>query len=55
MGKDAATSFTDSYGRCHELPSLIIAGASLLPSVGAVNPTYTIHALSLRTAEHLIA
>jgi len=55
MGKEAATSVTDSYGRCHDVPNMVIAGASLFPSAGAVNPTYTIHALSLRTAEHLIS
>jgi len=55
MGHDASKSVTDSYGRCHDVDNLLVAGASLFPSAGAVNPTYTIHALSLRTAEMLIA
>ncbi len=55
MGTDAANSVTDSYGRCHDVNNLLVAGSSLFPTAGAVNPTYTIHALGLRTAEHLIA
>jgi choline dehydrogenase-like flavoprotein len=54
MGRDAATSVTDSYGRVHGLDNLFIAGPGLFPTSGAVNPTFTIHALTLRTAEHLI-
>ncbi len=53
MGNSAQDSVTDSYGRCHELENLYIAGPGLFPSSGAVNPTFTLHALALRTAEHL--
>jgi choline dehydrogenase-like flavoprotein len=54
MGNNAATSVTDQYGRCHELDNLFVAGPGLFPSSGAVNPTFTIHALALRTAEHIL-
>jgi choline dehydrogenase-like flavoprotein len=54
MGRDAARSVTDAWGRCHELDNLYIAGPGLFPSSGAVNPTFTVHALALRTAEHLL-
>tara|TARA_R110002110_G_scaffold413729_1_gene641624 strand:+ start:113550 stop:115145 length:1596 start_codon:yes stop_codon:yes gene_type:complete len=54
MGEDARTSVTDSYGRVHELDNLYVAGPGLFPSSGAVNPTFTIHALALRTADHLL-
>lgn len=54
MGRDSATSVTDSYGRCHDLDNLFIAGPGLFPSSGAVNPTFTLHALALRTAEHML-
>ncbi len=53
MGSDPASSVTDTYGRCHEFENLYVAGTSLFPSSGAVNPTFTLHALALRTAEHL--
>ena len=54
MGKDTAHSVTDEYGRCHEMDNLYVAGPGLFPSSGAVNPTFTIHALALRTVEHLL-
>lgn len=54
MGDKSERSVTDSYGRCHELDNLYIAGPGVFPSSGAVNPTFTIHALALRTAEHLL-
>jgi choline dehydrogenase-like flavoprotein len=55
MGSDSASSVTDEFGRCHELSNLVIAGAALFPTVGGVNPTFTINALSLRNSRHLIA
>jgi len=55
MGRDRNTSVTDSVGRCHDVENLFIAGPGLFPSSGAVNPTYTLHALALRTAEHMLA
>jgi len=51
MGDDPATSVTDSYGRTHDHPNLFIAGGSLFPTVGTANPTLTIVALALRSAE----
>ena len=53
MGADPARSVTDSYGRCHDVDNLFLAGAGIMPSGGGTSPTYTIHALSLRAAEHL--
>lgn len=55
MGDDPATSVVDSYGRTHDIENLVIAGASVFPTGAAVNPTFTIYALSLRSAEHMLA
>jgi choline dehydrogenase-like flavoprotein len=55
MGTDATSSVTDSYGQTHDVPNLVVLGASVFPTSGAVNPTYTIHAVTLRTAEHVIS
>ncbi|MDH5172487.1 MAG: GMC family oxidoreductase [Gammaproteobacteria bacterium] len=54
MGADPKTSVTDAFGRCHELDNLYVAGPGVFPGSGAVNPTFTIHALALRTAERLL-
>lgn len=51
MGGDPVTSVCDSYGRTHDLPNLFLAGSSIFPTSGAVNPTFSIHALSARSAE----
>ncbi|MGH2559936.1 MAG: GMC family oxidoreductase [Thermomicrobiales bacterium] len=55
MGDDPAASVTTSYGQTHDVPNLFLAGPGLFPTSGAVNPTFTIHALSLRTAEYVAA
>ncbi|MCC7412496.1 MAG: GMC family oxidoreductase [Gammaproteobacteria bacterium] len=55
MGEDPRTSVTDSYGRCHDVRNLVIAGAGLFPQTGGTSPTFTIHAVSLRGVEHLLA
>lgn len=54
MGRDAASSVTDAMGRVHGIDNLYIAGPGLFPTAGAVNPTFTVHALALRTSDHLI-
>lgn len=55
MGKERAASVADSFGRSHDIRNLIIAGPGLFPTCGAMNPNFTNHALSLRSAENLLA
>jgi choline dehydrogenase-like flavoprotein len=45
----------DGYGRVHGLDNLYVAGSSLFPTAGWANPTLTILALTLRTAEHILS
>jgi choline dehydrogenase-like flavoprotein len=54
MGVEPAASVVDAYGRCHELDNLYVAGPGVFPGTGAVNPTFTVHALAMRTAERLL-
>ena len=54
MGLDAKTSVTDPYGEVHEVPGLFAVGGGQFPTLAAYNPTHTIMALALMTAEHLI-
>ena len=54
MGNDPKASVTDSYGLTHDVGNLFIAGPGLFPTSGGVNPTFTVHALALRTADHMI-
>ena len=53
MGQDPKTSVTNSCGQTHDLANLFVAGSSLFPTSGAVNPTFTIHALTLRATEYI--
>jgi choline dehydrogenase-like flavoprotein len=45
----------DTFGRSHDHANLFITDASVLPTSAAVNPALTVAALSLRTADHLVA
>ena len=53
MGKDPSASVTNSFGQVHEVENLFVAGASLFPTPGAINPTATLAALVFRTADHI--
>ena len=55
MGADGNTSVANASGRSHDHPNLWFAGSSLFPTSGAANPTLTIAALALRTAEAIKA
>jgi len=51
IGDDPAASVANSYGQTHDVKNLLIAGASLFPTCGAVNPTATLAALVFRSAD----
>jgi choline dehydrogenase-like flavoprotein len=53
MAEDPRQGVVDANGRVHGIGNLLIAGSSVFPSCGAVNPTYTIVALALRMADHV--
>jgi choline dehydrogenase-like flavoprotein len=54
MGIDARTSVVDRWCMAHDIPNLGILDGSVFVTSGPVNPTSTICALALRTAERLI-
>jgi choline dehydrogenase-like flavoprotein len=51
MGRSAADSVTDAWGRIHGVPWLRVADASLFPDALEINPYLTIMALADRVAE----
>ena len=51
MGRSAADSVTDAWGRVHGHPWLRVADSSLFPDALQINPYLTIMALADRTAE----
>ncbi len=54
MSADPGRGVTDSFGACHDMPNLLVADASLLPTPIGVNPMETIISLVMRNAQHLI-
>jgi choline dehydrogenase-like flavoprotein len=55
MGRDPATSVTDSFGRVWGHDNLFVCDASLHPTNGAFNPVLTVMALAFRNAGHIAA
>ena len=53
MGGDSTSSVVDSYQRCWEHPNLYAVGCGSMPSVGTSNPSLTMAALALRSAEQI--
>jgi choline dehydrogenase-like flavoprotein len=54
MGSDPSTSVVDSDQRCWEHRNLYLLGSGSFPTMGTSNPTLTMAALALRTAEALM-
>jgi len=54
MGRNPTKSATNPMGRVHGVKNLYVGGASLFVTGGSVNPTLTLHALALRTTEHIL-
>jgi choline dehydrogenase-like flavoprotein len=55
MSADPRQGVVNSDCRAHEVDNLYIAGASVFPTAGFVNPTASLLALTLRLADHLKA
>jgi choline dehydrogenase-like flavoprotein len=55
MGGDPATSVVDTNCRSWDIPNLWVCDGSVFPTVGGVNPSLTIQAIALRTADRIKA
>jgi choline dehydrogenase-like flavoprotein len=53
MGKDAATSVVNEWGRSHDVKNLFIVDGSVFVTSGGVNPTTTIQAVALYIADKI--
>jgi gluconate 2-dehydrogenase alpha chain len=53
MGSDPGSSVADPFGRLHDAPNVVVCDSSLFPTSGAMNPTLTLMAVSLRNATAL--
>jgi choline dehydrogenase-like flavoprotein len=53
MGDDPNNSVVDRWGRAHDVPNLFIIDGSIFTTSACINPTSTIEALALRTADYI--
>jgi choline dehydrogenase-like flavoprotein len=53
MGDSPRTSVVDKHLRVHESPNLYVCGSEVFATGGAMQPSLSIAALSLRLADHL--
>ena len=53
MGTDPGSSVVDQWGASHDVKNLYIIDGSTWVTCGAVNPTSTIQALALYSADHI--
>ena len=54
MGDDPKQSVVDKFQRSHDHKNLYLVGSSTFPTGATANPTLTLAALSLRTAQHIL-
>ncbi len=53
-GDDPARSVVDRWGQAHSVPNLFLIDGSIFVTSAGTNPTTTIQALALRTADHIL-
>jgi choline dehydrogenase-like flavoprotein len=54
MGEDKKASVVDSFQRSHDHNNLYLVGSGTFPTGGTANPTLTLSALALRTADRIM-
>jgi choline dehydrogenase-like flavoprotein len=54
MGDDPSNSVVDQWGRSHDVPNLYVLGGSTFVTCSGLNPTATVCAVALRSAEHAV-
>ncbi|MDA0677190.1 MAG: GMC family oxidoreductase, partial [Chloroflexi bacterium] len=53
MGDDPERSVVDGYGQAHDADNLFVIDGSVFVTGAGVNPTPTIQAIALRTADYI--
>ena len=55
MGDDPKTSVVDSFQRSYDHNNLYLVGSGTFPNSGTANPTLTLSALAMRTADSIVS
>lgn len=53
MGNDPATSVLNGVAQSHEVGNLFVGGGGAFPTSSAVSPTFTVHALAMKSARFM--
>lgn len=53
MGAEPDSSVTNRHSQTHDVANLFIGGPGVFPTSSAANPTFTLHALAMMSAEYL--
>jgi glucose dehydrogenase len=53
MGSDPSKSVVNRYSQTHDVDNLFVGGGGVFPTSSCVNSTFTLHATSLMSAQHL--
>ena len=53
MGERSGTSVVNADCRSWDIPNLWVCDGSVFPTVGGVNPSLTIQAIAIRTADRI--
>ncbi len=54
MGTSPENSVVNGWGQCWKMPNLFVLGASTFPQNPSGNPTLTVLALTMRTADAVV-
>lgn len=54
MGRDPSKSVLNSQARCHDVNNLYVGGPSVFPTSSCVNSTFTVHAVAMKSAQHIL-
>ena len=54
MGERRDSSVTNGWCQAHDVANLFIGGPGVFPTTSCANPTFTLHAVAMRSAEYLV-
>jgi len=54
LGEDPSKSVLDAHAQSHDVADLYVGGPSVFPTSSCVNPTFTAHAMAMKSAQHIV-
>ena len=54
LGEDPSKSVLDAHAQSHDVTDLYVGGPSVFPTSSCANPTFTAHAMEMKSAQHIV-